>query len=631
MAEQNILREYLISLGFKVDGKGEKDLDTNLQLWDKRANKLAHSLAGVATAAAAFVGEFSYRMERLYYSSKLADSAASNLQSLDFAGKQVGIKNFTEQVTNLARQIRLNPGIQGLIQSLGIPVEGRDRGEVMKDLVRSLNAMPEYVAARFAGLFGIDPDSLHLLRTEIEELDKWQARQKEIAAEMGLNVDEAAKSGVELMREWREVSEYIIDAKDSLVVHFLPKVHEFAGVMKDVLKDWVEIARVADTAGKITPASAAQSGLTVDEQKEIARRGPKTWSQMTPDEREAAGMGRDKPTNRDWARLTPDERGRFGMPRTEDELPWYTRWSNKIFDSSLAAAQYLGIAAANPEGAELSSNAKERLGMDRTRTANPATAGMATRMKDSALDALNYRSTPRVPFDPAAVDAATEPAVRAPDVLAPVTVPQGAQPPGVPETQFLKHPREEELMSQLEAAKGLPPGLLDYIWRKESTRGQHMLSPAGAKGHFGFMDATAADYGLKNPNDFGSSAQAAAAYMKDLTSKYGDLRFALAAYNWGQGNLDALMKRTMAQHGDWSQDEQDRYVLGHLPAETRKYIAGLEPGAAGGAEGANITVNANTKIDVHETSSASDTANMIADSQRQVFGDVARQLSDKIR
>lgn len=126
-------------------------------------------------------------------------------------------------------------------------------------------------------------------------------------------------------------------------------------------------------------------------------------------------------------------------------------------------------------------------------------------------------------------------------------------------------------MGALEKKYGLPAGLLDSVWAAESSRGKHMTSSAGAQGHFQFMPATAKQYGLKDPNDFNESADAAARYYRDLIKHYdGDVKKAVAAYNWGMGNVD-------------------RKGLGRPPSETRGYmtkVLGGIPGASGAAAGA---------------------------------------------
>lgn len=122
-------------------------------------------------------------------------------------------------------------------------------------------------------------------------------------------------------------------------------------------------------------------------------------------------------------------------------------------------------------------------------------------------------------------------------------------------------PAEQALQNDLEKKYGLPSGSLNSIWKSESSGGKNMLSSAGAMGHYGFMPATAKEFGLKNPNDFAESSDAAARKLKGLIKYYGgDIEKSLAAYNWGEGNLDKDIK----QHGaDWKK---------FLPAETQGYL-----------------------------------------------------------
>jgi soluble lytic murein transglycosylase-like protein len=130
---------------------------------------------------------------------------------------------------------------------------------------------------------------------------------------------------------------------------------------------------------------------------------------------------------------------------------------------------------------------------------------------------------------------------------------------------------EQERLTALEQKYGLPSGLLDNVWSTESGRGKYMSSAAGAQGHFQFMPETAKRYGLKNPNDFNESSDAAARMYRDLLrANNGDVAAAAAAYNWGQGNLN-------------------RKGIGAAPSETvdyiRKVTSGL-PGASLAAAGA---------------------------------------------
>lgn len=117
------------------------------------------------------------------------------------------------------------------------------------------------------------------------------------------------------------------------------------------------------------------------------------------------------------------------------------------------------------------------------------------------------------------------------------------------------------LFPRLESDYHLPPGLLNAVWAQESSRGKSMVSAAGALGDFQFMPAVAAAYGVANPGSLRQSALGASKMYRDLLNQYGgDTEKALAAYNWGSGNLNHAIHRYGA---GW---------LTHAPAETQNYV-----------------------------------------------------------
>lgn len=120
-------------------------------------------------------------------------------------------------------------------------------------------------------------------------------------------------------------------------------------------------------------------------------------------------------------------------------------------------------------------------------------------------------------------------------------------------------------LADLERKSGLPSGLLDAIWNRESSRGKNAgRSSAGAMGDFQFMPDTARQYGITDRSDFGQSSLGASKMLRDLMRKYkGDLSKASAAYNWGSGNLDKDIQRNGS---NW---------LNHAPRETQGYVQAI--------------------------------------------------------
>lgn len=118
-------------------------------------------------------------------------------------------------------------------------------------------------------------------------------------------------------------------------------------------------------------------------------------------------------------------------------------------------------------------------------------------------------------------------------------------------------------LSAVSQRYGIPQHMLYAVWAQESRKGNMKKASAdGAKGHFQFMPGTAKAYGISGREwDFDASSDAAARYFQWLLKHYnGDHSKALAAYNWGNGNLDKAIK----QYGTgW---------FAHMPKETQGYV-----------------------------------------------------------
>lgn len=124
----------------------------------------------------------------------------------------------------------------------------------------------------------------------------------------------------------------------------------------------------------------------------------------------------------------------------------------------------------------------------------------------------------------------------------------------------------QRYLGRLDSGWGLTPGLVETVKQLENSGDNAVNSKSGAMGMFQFMPDTWAQYGHGSPFDRVNAANAAAKYLSYLQSKYkGDISKELAAYNYGEGNLDKLV----GAHGkDW-----ERYA----PRETRQYLMNAQP------------------------------------------------------
>jgi membrane-bound lytic murein transglycosylase D len=154
------------------------------------------------------------------------------------------------------------------------------------------------------------------------------------------------------------------------------------------------------------------------------------------------------------------------------------------------------------------------------------------------------------------------------------------------QTWYLSHPEHLEQMAdrsrlyifhvveELEL-RGMPTelALLPYI---ESAFNPLAVSSARAAGMWQFTPATGSTYELRqnmlrdDRRDVIASTRAALDYLQKLHDQFGDWQLALAAYNWGEGNVARAVEKNRAA------GRPTDYGHLSLPAETRNYVPQLQ-------------------------------------------------------
>jgi len=121
-------------------------------------------------------------------------------------------------------------------------------------------------------------------------------------------------------------------------------------------------------------------------------------------------------------------------------------------------------------------------------------------------------------------------------------------------------PREQDFEPIIRDAGqkyGVDQSLIRAVIQVESGGYPLAVSKAGARGLMQLMPGTAADLGVTNPFDPAQNIMGGTRYLRNLLDRYrGDVKLALAAYNWGMGNLE---KRPES-----------------MPRETKNYISQVE-------------------------------------------------------
>ncbi len=123
----------------------------------------------------------------------------------------------------------------------------------------------------------------------------------------------------------------------------------------------------------------------------------------------------------------------------------------------------------------------------------------------------------------------------------------------------------EKMIDQVAKKVNLAPELIHSVVSAESAYDPAAVSQVGAQGLMQLMPETADELGVQDSFDPMQNLLGGSRYLKQLMVKYaGDLDSALAAYNWGQGNVD-------------------RKGLEQMPQETRNYLAKVKSNLTGAA------------------------------------------------
>lgn len=132
----------------------------------------------------------------------------------------------------------------------------------------------------------------------------------------------------------------------------------------------------------------------------------------------------------------------------------------------------------------------------------------------------------------------------------------------------------KDMIQKILREEGVPQDLIYLAVAESGFQPQAINTRSGAGGMWQFMPF-AGSYGLERNGwvderfDPEKSSRAYAKYMKSLYEQFGDWYLAMAAYDWGPGNVQRAVMRTGYA------DFWELYKRGNLPGETKNYVPGI--------------------------------------------------------
>ncbi|UOB83235.1 hypothetical protein MST28_19190 [Klebsiella pneumoniae] len=201
------LKDFLISLGFKVDEAGARKFDAVVAGTTLKAIELGVKVEAAALSVVAFTAKISSSLDNLYWASQRTGATVEGIKQIGYAVSQVGgsADSARGSLENLARFIRNNPGAEGFLNRLG--VQTRDASGNMRDMAtiftgvgQRLSSMPYYRANQYAQMLGLDENTLMAMRRGIGQ---FSGEYTAMAKAIGYNADVAAVSSNKFMTSLR--------------------------------------------------------------------------------------------------------------------------------------------------------------------------------------------------------------------------------------------------------------------------------------------------------------------------------------------------------------------------------------------------------------------------------------------
>lgn len=606
------LKDFLISLGFKVDEAGARKFDAIVTGATLKAIELGTKVELAAASVVAFTAKIASGLDDLYWASQRTGATVEGIKQIGYAVSQVGgsVDGARGSLENLARFMRNNPGAEGFLNRLG--VQTRDASGNMRDMAtiftgvgQRLSSMPYYRANQYAQMLGLDENTLMAMRRGIGQ---FSGEYTAMAKAIGYNADVAAVSSNKFMTSLRSFGLMAGMARDKIGSSLADGLAgSLDRLRRQILENFPKIEGAITAGVKGVLWFGEIIGRVVYRLIQLTGDIINWWKSLGTETRQVievfgALMIAWRLLNSAFA-MSPIGRvimlgaaliGLYDDYRTWKEggqslIDW-GKWEPGIKYAQKAFASlskdfggiYVKVKDLGSAIVDLGKRFLEFINIDTSKFNGKwlfdqiiESVRSSIKILGSLVDAL--RKVISGDFSGAwdSLKGAAAAWSDSPVIQGAASVGQGLWDKAVDwwngdATQYgqsVKRPSPSKagaqllgwmapMMGKLEAMYNLPSGLLRSVAITESGGNQFAVSGAGAQGMFQFMPGTARDMGLRGNDVFDpiKSAEAAARYLSMLLQKNGgDLGKALASYNWGIGNVQ-------------------KYGMALMPQETRQYI-----------------------------------------------------------
>lgn len=243
------IRDYLVSLGFDIDGAGQAKFEATLKGVAANVVKLGTAVETTALAIVGFTTSIANGLDKLYWASQRTGATVNGIKALGYAASQTGSSAEAAQnsLESLARFMRSNPGAEGFLNRLGVQTRDasgqmRDMSAIFTGVGQRLSSMPYYRANQYAQMLGIDENTLMAMR---RGMSGFTSDYQSMMHKTGFDADKAAQQSNKFMTSMRQFVSLLGILRDKVGSNLAGGLSgTLNNLSKQMLENWPKIEGV---------------------------------------------------------------------------------------------------------------------------------------------------------------------------------------------------------------------------------------------------------------------------------------------------------------------------------------------------------------------------------------------------
>lgn len=259
----DVIREFLVSLGYKVDPNSEKRFEASVRSATLQADLLGRAIAKSAEKVFEGVTQISKSFEQVYWQAQRTQATVQGIRAIGYAASQLGssAENAGSAIESFGKQLKWNPGFEGFLKQIGVVTREngnlRKSTDILLDFGKAIKNRPKAEQLGLAEVAGMPLDFLEAIQSgKLQKyLDEYDAKLKA----HGLNSEEAAKKGAEFTQAMKSLGASLEIVGQKLMSEFAPPLQRFVDAFdkwtNDNGKSFVEvIEKIGETLGQLATA-----------------------------------------------------------------------------------------------------------------------------------------------------------------------------------------------------------------------------------------------------------------------------------------------------------------------------------------------------------------------------------------